>query len=96
MHIEASIWNAQWAGQVDWSQVPFVATYTDFGFSACSAPAGGSIKNCASSQYLWNQKKYWDLNPQQKQQMKTYRQKYMAYDYCSKAPLKECSLDMIV
>ncbi|KAG8374675.1 hypothetical protein BUALT_Bualt10G0020600 [Buddleja alternifolia] len=95
MHIEASIWNAPWAGVVDWRQAPFIAHYSDFGFRACPSE-GGNIATCASNKYFWNGPKYRELNAAQKQQMQYYRSKYMIYDYCSKESTrkKECSLNV--
>ncbi|CAA0825420.1 Xyloglucan endotransglucosylase/hydrolase protein 2 [Striga hermonthica] len=89
MHIEASIWHADWAGQVDWSGSPFIASYSDFGFYAC---AGDDMSKCGSPRYFWNGPKYLELNAAQKQQMAEYRRKYMIYDYCTNPNLrkKEC------
>ncbi|GFP91839.1 xyloglucan endotransglucosylase/hydrolase protein 3 [Phtheirospermum japonicum] len=94
MHIEASIWDADWAGVVDWSQSPFVAHYTDFGFYGCPITNGG-FSGCASAKYFWNRPGYLELNPQQKRIMSHYRRKYMTYDYCFKASTRkqECNLN---
>ncbi|KAI3469005.1 hypothetical protein Pfo_025668 [Paulownia fortunei] len=93
MHIEASIWNASWAGSVDWSQAPFIAYYQDFSFKACPAQ-DGNVSICASERYFWNGQNYWELNAAKKQQMENYRTEYMNYDYCSNPSTrkKECSL----
>ncbi|XP_051115135.1 xyloglucan endotransglucosylase/hydrolase protein 3-like [Andrographis paniculata] len=88
LHVEATIWNANWAGEVDWGKAPYVTRYRDFGFDAC--PVTG---DCGSKEYFWNQEKYWDLSPAEKRLMKEYRSKYMVYDYCTKTQgNKECSL----
>ncbi|KAK6137149.1 hypothetical protein DH2020_029113 [Rehmannia glutinosa] len=96
MHIEGSIWNADWAGAVDWTQAPFIAQYKDFDFYACQAQAGKDVSGCASEQYFWNRQSYWELNAEQKQQMDHYRELYMSYDYCSKPSTRkqECSLNI--
>ncbi|KAL2236870.1 xyloglucan endotransglucosylase/hydrolase protein 3-like [Sesamum indicum] len=96
MHIEASIWNANWAGVVDWSQAPFIAYYQDFGFQACSAQVGGDVSGCGSEQYLWNRQDYWELKPGQKLEMENYRRLYMSYDYCAYASTRkpECSFNV--
>lgn len=73
MHIEASIWNADWAGAVDWSQAPFIVKFEDFGFLGCTSNAG-----CRSTP------NYKDLGPAQRLKMQRYRKLYMTYDYCSK------------
>lgn len=93
MHIEASIWNADWAGVVDWSQAPFIAYYQDFDFGAC--PVTGSIAGCDSGEYFWNKQSYWELGAAQKQQMEHYRRMFMTYDYCSKPStrLPECAFN---
>lgn len=96
MHAEATIWNADWAGVVDWSQAPFVAHYQDFNIDACSAPARSTdIVHCASPQYFWNKPEYLALNAQQKQLMERYRKSYMVYDYCSSPTTRkpECLLN---
>ncbi|CAA0814984.1 Xyloglucan endotransglucosylase/hydrolase protein 3 [Striga hermonthica] len=91
MHIEASIWDADWAGAVDWSEAPFTAEYQDFGFWACS----GDTSACASEQYFWNRRGYWDLNDRQKSTMEMYRRSYMSYDYCGNPSTSkpECSIN---
>ncbi|KAL3650960.1 hypothetical protein CASFOL_007363 [Castilleja foliolosa] len=94
MHIEASIWDADWAGEVDWAQAPFVAHYTDFGFNACPV-TNGDVASCASSMLFWNRPNYLELNDKQKRIMNYYRRLYMNYDYCSKPTTSklECSLN---
>ncbi|XP_073305132.1 xyloglucan endotransglucosylase/hydrolase protein 3-like [Primulina huaijiensis] len=96
MHVEASVWNASFAGPVTWSQAPFVAHYQDFSLDACSAPAGSEdISPCLSQQYFWNKPEYWVLSASQRQQMDRYRKSYMYYDYCSSKTTRkpECSLN---
>ncbi|XP_022880932.1 xyloglucan endotransglucosylase/hydrolase protein 2-like [Olea europaea var. sylvestris] len=92
MHIEASVWEAEWAGVVDWSQAPFIAQYQDFDFRACPAQIN-MVSQCNSDKYFWNRQ--WELNAEQKQQMESYRNSYMVYDYCSKTTTSkpECSLN---
>ncbi|KAL6524229.1 hypothetical protein OROMI_031324 [Orobanche minor] len=96
MHIEASIWDADWAGEVDWGQAPFTAIYRDFGFYACPV-ARGNVSTCESQKYLWNRRDYWGLGAHQKRIMRRYRRLYMSYDYCSKPTTRklECSLNSI-
>ncbi|KAH6771732.1 hypothetical protein C2S52_005564 [Perilla frutescens var. hirtella] len=91
MHIETSIWNADWAGAVDWQNAPFIASYSDFGFYACPANS-----DCSSNRYVWNGPSYIELSPQQKAQMASYRQNHMTYDYCSQPSSRktECSFDV--
>ncbi|KAL8064629.1 hypothetical protein ABFX02_01G103200 [Erythranthe guttata] len=94
MHVEASIWNAQFAGSVDWSKSPFFTYYTDFGFYGCPIQ-GDDIAACASDNYFWN--KYKELNTAQKEKMALYRKKYMTYDYCAQ-PAKtktECAYNNV-
>ncbi|GFQ06737.1 xyloglucan endotransglucosylase/hydrolase protein 3 [Phtheirospermum japonicum] len=94
MHIEASIWNADWAGVVDWSHAPFIAYYSGFSLYACT-PNGDDISPCGSEKYFWNGPQYRQLDPKKKQLMDSYRRKYMSYDYCWKPSTqkKECSLN---
>ncbi|KAK4481554.1 hypothetical protein RD792_012455 [Penstemon davidsonii] len=90
MHIEASIWNADWAGKVDWSHAPFIAHYQDFNFYACQ---GTDVSRCGSQGYLWN--RFTKLSPQQRAQMNKYRKYHMVYDYCAQPATRkpECSLN---
>ncbi|KAL2544547.1 Xyloglucan endotransglucosylase/hydrolase protein 2 [Forsythia ovata] len=90
MHIEASLWNANWAGVVDWSQAPFIAHYQDFNFNACPAQSN-TVSQCSSVKYFWN--KQTELNAVQKRLMQQYRKLYMSYDYCSKRATRkpECA-----
>ncbi|KAG9149341.1 hypothetical protein Leryth_003307 [Lithospermum erythrorhizon] len=79
MRIEASTWHATWAaGDVDWSKSPFISYYQGFDVTACSPP-----QNCASSELPWNKQKFMELSPKQLELMRTYRNKYMTYDYCN-------------
>ncbi|KAL8064630.1 hypothetical protein ABFX02_01G103300 [Erythranthe guttata] len=92
MHIEASIWNAQFAGKVDWSKSPFYTYYTDFGFYGCP---GNNMAACASEKFFWN--RYKELNPEQKQKMAYYRKHYMTYDYCAQSATRktECAYNNV-
>ncbi|KAL8521709.1 hypothetical protein ACS0TY_012012 [Phlomoides rotata] len=91
MHIESSIWDANWAGVVDWSKGPFIAQYKDFNFKACPS----HVDACASDKYFWNRPGFWKLNAAQKRVMATYRKRHMTYDYCSSPSTRkpECSLN---
>ncbi|XP_047965695.1 xyloglucan endotransglucosylase/hydrolase protein 3-like [Salvia hispanica] len=73
MHVEASVWNADWSGTVDWSQAPFIARFQDFGFKACPASLGARC----------NRLNYWQFGQGQLQKMQQYRRLYMTYDYCA-------------
>ncbi|KAL8536838.1 hypothetical protein ACS0TY_012130 [Phlomoides rotata] len=90
MYILSSIWNADWAGAVDWSQSPFVAQFQDFDFNACPAQA-----RCSSERYFWNKPDFWKLNDKEKRIMATFRRRYMIYNYCSSPSTRkpECSLN---
>lgn len=94
MHVEASIWNADagWAGQVEWDKAPFIAYYSDFGFTACP----NDVSECASPRYSWNGPGYRDLNAKQKAKMASYRRKYMTYDYCAQPSTRrpECDFEV--
>ncbi|CAI9115489.1 OLC1v1016398C2 [Oldenlandia corymbosa var. corymbosa] len=83
LHVEASIWNATFAGgNVDWSQAPFTAFYKDFAMNAC-VYQGSNPKECYSEKYYWNQKQYWTLTPAQQAQLTNHRKNHMYFDYCS-------------
>ncbi|KAL8064631.1 hypothetical protein ABFX02_01G103400 [Erythranthe guttata] len=92
MHIEASIWNAEWAGAVDWSKAPFFMHYSDFGFYACP---GNNMAVCSYDHLFWN--RYKELTSVEKQKMANYRKKYMTYNYCvqSNTKMMECAYNNI-
>ncbi|KAL8521707.1 hypothetical protein ACS0TY_012010 [Phlomoides rotata] len=94
MHIESSIWNANWAGAVDWSKAPFIAQYEDFEFKACPT-RGPGVDACASNKYFWNKPDFWVLNAEGKRVMTAFRKRYMTYDYCSSPSTRkpECSMN---
>ncbi|EPS60073.1 hypothetical protein M569_14730 [Genlisea aurea] len=92
MQIEASIWDADWAGVVDWSQAPFVSKYSNFHLYGCESQ-GSSIRNCGSQGYFWNS--FNKLTAAERYQMMEYRRRYMSYDYCSNPNSRkpECSFN---
>ncbi|KAK4376198.1 hypothetical protein RND71_006875 [Anisodus tanguticus] len=89
MWIEASLWYSQsvWAGNIDWSKEPFIASFQDFDISGCPHQLGS---NCMSPLYPWNRAK---LDPNQLQLMRNFRQQHMIYNYCWKngAKFPECA-----
>ncbi|KAL7123507.1 hypothetical protein ACP275_01G109000 [Erythranthe tilingii] len=92
MHIEASIWNADWAGTVDWSKAPFFMHYSGFGFYACP---GNNMEVCSYDHLFWN--RYKELTAVEKQKMANYRKKYMTYEYCAQSTTKmmECAYNNV-
>ncbi|CAI9757783.1 unnamed protein product [Fraxinus pennsylvanica] len=85
MHIETSLWNATWAGNVDWSQEPFIANYRGFEIEGCIYDNSNPNK-CYSQTYYWNAEKYLQLSPTQRRIYEVLRKKYMFYDYCTQHP----------
>lgn len=99
MKIEASLWNGEdWATdggktKIDWSLSPFRVHFQDFNIDGCSAPTRYQNRNksittttsreCHSSRYWWNTKKYQNLTPKQQEQYENVRAQYMNYDYCA-------------
>ncbi|CAK9163448.1 unnamed protein product [Ilex paraguariensis] len=83
MQIEASIWKADWAGQVNWSQAPFIAHYQYFNIDGCPTQQKSISQQCYSLQYEWNKREHWELSPVQKQQYEQVRKAHLVYDYCS-------------
>ncbi|XP_022861694.1 putative xyloglucan endotransglucosylase/hydrolase protein 1 [Olea europaea var. sylvestris] len=83
MHIETSLWNATWAGNVDWSQEPFIANYRGFEIEGCLYDHSNPNK-CYSQDYYWNAGTYLQLSPNQQRIYEVLRKKYMSYDYCTK------------
>ncbi len=86
MQIEASIWNATWAGEPNWSQAPFQAHYQGFGIDGCPAQLNTIGSECSSPTFEWNMEKYWKLDPQQQMAYEDVRNKHMMYDYCTIGP----------
>ncbi|CAI9107423.1 OLC1v1006773C1 [Oldenlandia corymbosa var. corymbosa] len=95
LHIEATIWNGTWVGNVDWSVSPFTTSYRNFEITGCQADNANPEK-CASPEFKWNAEDQWDLTPQQKQKLENIRKKYMYYDYCNqpnaKSKYPECAV----
>lgn len=83
MHIEGSIWNGEWTGQIDWSQAPFIVSYRHFTIDGCTTAQNSSIPimGCNSPQFYWNNQS--ELTPFQKTQYENFRRQYLRYSYCS-------------
>ncbi|KAL3513315.1 hypothetical protein ACH5RR_026032 [Cinchona calisaya] len=94
MHLEASIWNPDWLGSVDWAQGPFIAYYRRFPIHGCRH-AGSNPQKCYSETYYWNQKHYCQLSPDQEKKLQEMRKIYMFEDYCNDPYKKgqECLLN---
>lgn len=99
MRIEATLWNGDWASpqKINWAYAPFRALYQGFDISGCSTQSS-NVEECYKSNYWWNNRNYWELNPTQKQAYENVRKKYMNYDYCNDKPRfpfglpKECNI----
>ncbi|CAL2280191.1 unnamed protein product [Prunus armeniaca] len=99
MRIEATLWNGDWASpqKINWAYAPFRAHYQGFDISGCSTQSS-NVEECYKSNYWWNNRNYWELNPIQKQAYENVRKKYMNYDYCNDKPRfpfglpKECNI----
>ncbi|CAI9768687.1 unnamed protein product [Fraxinus pennsylvanica] len=90
MQIEASLWNGDsWATdggrtKINWSHAPFKAHFQGFNVDGCPLDQNSiNIQQCYSSNYWWNDKKFWKLDKNQQKAYQQVRQKYMNYDYCS-------------
>ncbi|ERN19506.1 hypothetical protein AMTR_s00062p00020460 [Amborella trichopoda] len=84
MKLYSSLWNADdWATRgglikTDWSQAPFVASYSNFEADACVASASSSSP-CNGS--AWLSQEALDTNEQEK--LKWVQKNYMVYNYCT-------------
>ncbi|KAL2540752.1 Xyloglucan endotransglucosylase/hydrolase protein 2 [Abeliophyllum distichum] len=94
MQIVASLWDGDsWAtdgGQTktNWSHAPFKAHFQGFNVNGCPLDIQNSLnilvqQQCYSSNYWWNDRKFWKLDKIQQKAYQQVRQKYMNYDYCS-------------
>ncbi|KAL2557059.1 Xyloglucan endotransglucosylase/hydrolase protein 2 [Forsythia ovata] len=94
MQIVASLWDGDsWAtdgGQtkINWSHAPFKAHFQGFNVNGCPLDTQNSLniqvqQQCYSSNYWWNDRKFWKLDKIQQKAYQQVRQKYMNYDYCS-------------
>lgn len=93
MQVEASLWDGDsWAtdgGQTktNWSAAPFKAHYQGFNIDGCSSTTTqGPSEQCYSSNFWWNQEKYWKLDSNQQKAYENVRINFMTYDYCSDRP----------
>jgi xyloglucan:xyloglucosyl transferase len=88
MQIIASLWNGEnWAtdggqSKINWTYAPFKANFQGFDVSGCQSQSLNIDQNCASNSYWWNDKKFWQLDPNAEKQYENVKQKYMNYDYC--------------
>ncbi|KAL2932937.1 Xyloglucan endotransglucosylase/hydrolase protein 2 [Bienertia sinuspersici] len=103
MKVEASIWDGSgWAtdgGQtkIIWSDAPFRAYFEGFNINGC--PIDSNSENnepCISSDYWWNQQRYWELNPTESRAYQIVKHNFVIYDYCTDTqrypvPPPECS-----
>ena len=84
MRVIGSLWNPEsWVSngiKTDWSQAPFKAKFQDFKIHGCTTVGN---KNCHSSKFWWNSKKYQGLNVREQRAYQDIRRKYMTDDYCS-------------
>nr|DAD23183.1 TPA_asm: hypothetical protein HUJ06_024646 [Nelumbo nucifera] len=97
MGVYSSIWNADdWATQggrvkTNWTNAPFIASYTGFEINACECPvtvaADENAKRCSSSEkkYWWDQPVMSELNLHQSHQLLWVRANHLVYDYCTDA-----------
>ncbi|KAG8371732.1 hypothetical protein BUALT_Bualt13G0118700 [Buddleja alternifolia] len=90
MQIESSLWDGDsWATdggktKTNWSSSPFIAQFQGFNVDGCSlSQTSNNTQSCYSSNYWWNQRKFWKLHHNQEKQYQQVREKYMNYDYCS-------------
>ncbi|KAK7258962.1 hypothetical protein RIF29_24555 [Crotalaria pallida] len=89
MQIVATIWTSPWASngtKVNWNDAPFEAHYRGFNINGCQVQNGISNQECnwSNSNYWWNEKKFWSLNPSQQRAYNNVRSKYLNYDWCTK------------
>ncbi|CAN1318402.1 Xyloglucan endotransglucosylase/hydrolase protein 2 [Linum perenne] len=102
MKVVASLWNGEdWATdggktKIDWNYSPFRAYFRGFDINGCPASEGSDIGFCSSTNYWWNEERYWSLDRNQQNSYKNARRKYMTYDYCSDhgrfpTPPSECA-----
>lgn len=96
MGVFSSIWNADdWATQggrvkTNWTNAPFVATYTGFEIDACECPVtvadADNARRCSSGgqkRYWWDEPTMAELSVHQSHQLKWVRAKHVVYDYCT-------------
>ncbi|KVH94243.1 Concanavalin A-like lectin/glucanase superfamily [Cynara cardunculus var. scolymus] len=69
--------------KANYSNVPFQAHFRDFNIDGCPSIPTNPNKECHSTKYWWNGKKYNHLNPNQLKAYENVRKKYMTYDYCA-------------
>ncbi|KAL9239114.1 hypothetical protein vseg_013464 [Gypsophila vaccaria] len=80
MHIEATLWTADWAGApVQWSYGPFKAQYKNFGIDGC--PSSDGPVQCESPGLKWS--KYHGLNDSEIGAYKQIKKQFLTYDYCT-------------
>ncbi|PWA38581.1 concanavalin A-like lectin/glucanase domain, Xyloglucan endotransglucosylase/hydrolase [Artemisia annua] len=89
LQVVVSLWDgSNWAtdggkSKANWSNAPFQAHFQDFNIDGCPSNPNSPNKDCYSTKYWWNKKKYWHLNHRQMRDYENVRRKYMNYDYCT-------------
>ncbi|XP_011623862.1 xyloglucan endotransglucosylase/hydrolase 2 [Amborella trichopoda] len=91
MRLYSSLWNADdWATRgglvkTDWSQAPFVASYSNFEADACVAPKSSSSSSSSPCQEAsgsaWLSQE--GLDSKGKERLKWVQKNYMVYNYCT-------------
>ncbi|XP_047329913.1 probable xyloglucan endotransglucosylase/hydrolase protein 26 [Impatiens glandulifera] len=90
MWVYSTLWNADdWATQggrvkTDWTQAPFIASYTAFNAPACVWLGAISVWECSAvtPANWWTSPSYSQLSYSQYGQMQWVRNNFMIYDYC--------------
>jgi xyloglucan:xyloglucosyl transferase len=90
MALYLSVWDgSKWATEggrikIDWSAVPFVASYSDFRMDGCPATQGNqaSIDACQNSTYAAPGPKSQTIGATRTRKLRQVRQNCMHYNYC--------------
>ncbi|KAL2642820.1 hypothetical protein R1flu_010407 [Riccia fluitans] len=90
MHVAASIYEAStWATRgglvpINWNYAPFEGSFDSFNFEACEVPQGGDTSSCEGNYgNWWDGAQYQSLSPDQVNQLRSFQQRYMIYNYCT-------------
>ncbi|KAH7351802.1 hypothetical protein KP509_19G014900 [Ceratopteris richardii] len=91
MTIYSSIWNGDsWAtrgglDKIDWTQAPFIASYSGFYVDACTWNKPGPAPSCFydSSSSWWDQADKWTMTDAEKSAYTNITSNYMIYNYCT-------------
>ncbi|KAL3696129.1 hypothetical protein R1sor_010205 [Riccia sorocarpa] len=89
LHVAGCIYEGStWATRggrdpINWNDAPFVVNFQNFDFDACEVQNGDASSCRGNYGNWWDGPQYQSLSSDQINQLRSYRQQYQIYDYCT-------------